>query len=626
MCGIITHLSLDQKSRITPRVAQELNDVLIHRGPDDAGVYLSDEIALGMRRLSIVDLCSGHQPLSSPDGRYTIVFNGEIYNHNEMRQVLQAKKLLFKTKSDTEVILNAYIAWGKDCLKQLNGMFAFSIWDNKAKILFVARDRLGMKPLYYAKDDKRIFFSSELTPIIQSGFFDLKLNLKAISDYLSYWYICEPDTIFENVHQLPPGHFATIEQGHMRVEPYWRIPSEKEEDMTFEQAKGRLHELLESAVTSHLGADVTLGTFLSGGIDSGMVTALASQRTSSRLRSFAIGFKDKSYDETALAQMTAERYGVDLNVHIMEDISPPLLEEIIHAFDEPLGNASYVPSYLLARAARSKMKVVLTGDGGDELFGGYPTYQAPYYQNMWQKIPEFLKRAIRQSVAQMPVSHKRISLDFRLKQLMQGIELDYKRAHFTWRQVASQTAQQGLWRGDVYGKLNGHDPFSVADRYFVRAQGLSPINQLMYVDLNTYLLNDHLRKVDRMTMAHGLEARVPFLDHRIVELAMRMPAKHKIGLFATKKVLKAVAEQYLPAPVIKGKKKGLTSPIAGWIDGPLKGYMGDVLKGGIAAELFNAGEIDRLTREHWAKQKDHSRLLWAILTLQVWHQKIKRHG
>ncbi len=622
MCGIITHLSLDNSSRISPDTCRQLNDLLIHRGPDDSGIFLSGNVAMGMRRLAIVDLEGGRQPISSNDGRYTIVFNGEIYDHMLLRRELSARGRTFKQHSDTETILNAYITWGADCLRHLNGMFAFSIWDDTDKTLFIARDRVGMKPLYYAQDAKRIFFSSELTPIVRSRFFDLQYNLKAISDYLSYWYICEPDTIFLNVHQLPPGHYATIKDGRMTVTRYWSIPAKPEADVPYAQSVEQLHGLLTDAVRSHLVADVPLGTFLSGGIDSGVVTALAKRQAAGRLCSFGIGFKDRSYDETSLAKMTAEKHGVDLNVHIMEDISPELLEEIIGAFDEPLGNASYVPTYLLARAARAKLKVVLTGDGGDELFGGYPTYQAPYYQNMWQRTPRFFKQIIKQYVAGMRVSHQRISLDYRLKQLMQGIDQDYQRAHISWRQVASMAVQQRLWRSHVYEKLRGHDPFIVAERYFSQAKELSVINQLMYVDINTFLLNDHLRKVDRMTMAHGLEARIPFLDHRIVELAMRMPAQHKINLRSTKRVLKSVAAQYLPKQVIMGKKKGLTSPIAGWIHGPLKEYFSDVLTGGIASELFESKEIRVLVTEHMERKKDHSRILWALLTLQVWHRRI----
>lgn len=626
MCGIITHLSFDQQSVVSLQDATTLNNLLTHRGPNDAGIYLNGNVALGMRRLSIVDLKSGHQPMSSPDGRYTIVFNGEIYNHVDLRQHLKQQGISFKTNSDTEVILNAYIAMGSKCLEQLHGMFAFSIWDAKEKTLFVARDRVGMKPLYYAKDQHRIFFASELTPIIQSKFFDLKLNLKAVSDYLSYWYICEPQTIFENVFQLPPAHFAIIQRGQMRMERYWHIPTEPEIKILGPEAQEQLGLLLQDAVKSHMGADVPLGTFLSGGIDSGIVTAIASKTQTAGLQSFAIGFADKSYDETDLARLTAAKCGVDLNVHVMENVDGALIDEIIGAFDEPLGNASYVPTYLLARAARSKLTVVLTGDGGDELFGGYPTYQAPFYQQMWAKTPSFIKNLIRRQVSEMPVSHKRISLDFRLKQLMQGIELDYKRAHFTWRQVASQTAQAALWKTDRYQQLNNYDPFEVSDRYFKEASSLSTINQLMYVDLNTYLLNDHLRKVDRMTMAHGLEARVPFLDHRIVEFAMKLPATMKVDLFRTKKILKSVAAPLLPPEVIAGKKKGLTSPIAGWIDGPLKDYVGDTFKGGIMNDLFQEPVIEQMLAEHWSKRKDHSRVLWALLTLQVWYQKQVRHG
>ncbi len=623
MCGIITHLSFDAKSCIDQHQCSTLNNYLTHRGPDDEGVFISGHVALGQRRLSIIDLAGGHQPLSSGDGRYTIVFNGEIYNHAQLRTILKDKGFYCKTHSDTEVLLQAYIAWGVDCLKQLNGMFAFSIWDAKEKTLFVARDRMGQKPLYYTQDARRILFSSELTPIVKSGFFDLKLNLKAISDYLSYWYICEPETIFENVYQLPPAHYAIIKNGQMSIKPYWQIPVDQEKSITYHDAKDQLDGLLKKAVASHLGADVPLGTFLSGGIDSGLVTAIAAQSASGRLQSFGIGFADKSYDETDLAKLTAARCGVDLDIHIMEDVNPDLIETIIKAFDEPLGNASYVPTYLLAKAARQKLKVVLTGDGGDELFGGYPTYQAPYYQAMWQKTPAYVRKLISTNIANMPVSHKRISLDFRLKQLMQGIGVDYQHAHMTWRQVASLEQQRALWQTDHFASLGGYNPFSVAERYFDKAQNLSRINQLMNVDLNTYLLNDHLRKVDRMTMAHGLEARVPMLDHHVVEFACSLPYGYKVNLRQTKRILKDVASAYLPKPVIRGKKKGLTSPIAGWIDGPLKSYVADSLKDGVVGQLFNASVVDDLCQTHWRKQKDNSRLLWGLLTLQIWHKHMK---
>ncbi len=621
MCGIIAHLSFDGHGRIREDHLHQLNNLLRHRGPDDQGVFMDGDLALAMRRLSIVDLHHGHQPMSSSDGRYTIIFNGEIYNHDDLRVELLKLGFPIKTRSDTETLLYAFIAWGEGCLNKLNGMFAFAVWDKDQRRLFVARDRMGIKPLYYALDSRRCMFSSELTPIASSGFFDLELNLKAISDYLSYWYIAQPDTIYKGIYQLPPAHYAVVQDGRMEMQRWWHIPTQGESTLSFQHAAGQLEDLIKDAVALRLKVDVPVGTFLSGGIDSGLITAMAASQVPERLSSFAIGFKETSYDETPLSRLTAAKYGVDCSVHIMEQMSPALFEEIITAFDEPLGNASYVPTFLLARAARSKMKVVLTGDGGDELFGGYPTYQAPYYQKMWQMTPSLVRGLVKRMVSHLPVSHDRISLDYRLKQLMQGIDLDYRRGHQTWRQVASQATQQTLWQKDAWATLNGYDPFSLSARYFDEGRGLSIINQLMYVDLNTYLLNDHLRKVDRMTMAHGLEARLPFLDYRIVELAMRLPASYKVGLRATKKILKAVARKYLPQAVINGPKKGLTAPIADWLSHELKDYMAESLRGGIVGQLFDPALVSGLCQDHWAKRQDHSRLLWALLALQVWHSK-----
>ena len=622
MCGIIAHLSFNTHDQIKEQHLSQLNDMLIHRGPDDGGVFIDGNIALAMRRLSIVDIGGGHQPITTRDGRFTIVFNGEIYNHADLRRELLAAGCLFQSKSDTEVLLYAYAYWGKDCLVKLNGMFAFAIWDHHNKELFVARDRMGVKPLYYAIDGRRAMFASELTPIARSGFFDLQWNHKAIADYLSYWYVCEPATMFKGIHQLPPAHYAIVKNGAMHIKRYWQIPAEQERPIAFSKAVVELDDLLKDAVRLRLNADVPFGTFLSGGIDSGIITSMASHQIAERLKSFAIGFKSISYDETPLAKLTAAQHGVDLNVHIMEDISPSLVQEITSAFDEPLGNASYVPTYLLARAARRTMKVVLTGDGGDELFGGYPTYQAEYYRNLWQGLPSGIKAGIKGMINRLPVSHGRISLDYQLKQLMQGIDLDYARAHLTWRAIINRSMQEQLWRPQLWQALNHYDSFDAVSGYFAEAKNLSVGNQLMYADLNTYLLNDHLRKVDRMTMAHGLEARAPFMDYRIVEFAMRLPKEHKYNFLKTKRILKAVGRNYLPQAVLAGKKKGLTSPIAGWISNELKEYMKEVLKGGIIEEMFEPARVQALLDEHLEKRKDNSRPLWALLALQIWSKNI----
>jgi asparagine synthase (glutamine-hydrolysing) len=623
MCGIVAYLALQESSRLTQPVFESLNQLHNHRGPDSRRIHQEGPASLGACRLSIVDVKGGDQPISSSDGRYTIVFNGEIYNYRELRQTLVARGHHFKTNTDTEVVLQAYIEEGPAFLSRLNGMFAFCIWDKITQRLFVARDRMGVKPLYYAANGISAMFSSELTPICQSGLFDLGFNYEAISDYLDYWYVCEPKTIFKNIEQFPPAHYGFFEKGRLSKFCYWQMPRQERDDLSFEQASGQLEGLLEDAIRVRIPGEVPFGTFLSGGIDSGLITAMAARSYRQRLKAFAIGFKEESYSELPEAGRTARRNNAELLTTQIGRMTPELLETIIHAFDEPLGNASYVPAYLLAKLAAQHVKVVLTGDGGDELFGGYPTYQAPYFQNIYQRTPFWMVNAAGWGIRRLPVSHRRISMDYRLKQFMKGAALPYDRAHASWRQVTPLNLQKELFKADIAKGLASYNPFSVAQRYFDQAGDLGVANQLMYVDMNTYLLNDHLRKVDRMTMAHSLEARLPFMDYRIVELAMQLPAEYKVTMFKTKRILKHVARHYLPARVIGGKKKGLTAPIAGWIAGDLNGYVHEALKGGIVGEIFNPPVVERLLEEHDRKIKDNSRIIWSLLTLQVWAKKIK---
>ena len=626
MCGILAHVAFEPEARLPEGQLRALTGLLIHRGPDSEGFYLKGDAALGVRRLSIIDLQGGDQPIVSEDGRYVIVFNGEIYNYEALRLNLLRKGYRLKTKTDTEVLLYSFIDQGPACLSALNGMFAFAIWDERNQELFVARDHLGIKPLYYTLDARRVMFCSELTPIDRSHLFTRRFNYHAISDYLSYWYICEPNTIFEGVYQLPPGTYAVIRRGEMRQERYWEVPSGGETPIGFNDAADELLVLLEDAVRLRMRVDVPIGTFLSGGIDSGLVTALAAQHFPGRLKAFAIGFAEKSYSELEAAGHTASRHGVELVRTRIDAVTPSTLEAMFQAFDEPLGNASFVPTYLLAQAAREQVKVVLTGDGGDELFGGYPTYQAPYYQAIYRKTPAFLTALAASGIRRLPVSHDRISLDYRLKQLMSGIALPYQRAHVSWREVTPLPLQAQLFREAIWERLAPYDPFSVAETYFEKAHALSVTNQLMFVDLQTYLLNDHLRKVDRMSMAHSLEARLPFLDHRLVEFAMRLPSAHKVTFFQTKKILKHAARGYLPKTVIHGPKRGLTAPIAAWLCAGLKTYVHDQLQGGLIEELFDRRTVQQILQEHDERRRDHSRLIWSLLALQGWSQQLTRVG
>jgi asparagine synthase (glutamine-hydrolysing) len=372
-----------------------------------------------------------------------------------------------------------------------------------------------------------------------------------------------------------------------------------------------------------LQADVPVGTFLSGGIDSGLITALASEmhNENSRLRTFSIGFEDKSYNEIAEAKVAANQYRTEASYINVSSPTSEQLDKILSSFDEPLGNASSIPTYLIAERASEELKVVLTGDGGDELFGGYPTYQAEYYRVLYRQLPKGLQNVIRSTVGLIPVSHSRISLDYRLKQLMRGLSFSPERGHFTWREIATEAELVNLFHEEVFDSIQDYDPCSVVEHYFDLGQNLPPKTKLMYVDLNTYLLNDHLRKVDRMTMAHGLEARVPFLDHRIVEFAFSLPDEYKVQLRRTKRILRDIAKPYLAAQVVGGSKKGLTSPIASWITASQREYIFDNLRGGLIAQLFKQDAVDSLLGEHYASSKDNSRIIWALLALQIWSRK-----
>jgi asparagine synthase (glutamine-hydrolysing) len=594
-----------------------LNDLMKHRGPHSAGVFEDGPLGFAMRRLAIIDLAGGNQPITSSDGRYTIIFNGEIYNYEEIRKDLTTKGYSFRTRSDTEALLYAFIDAGADCLTRLNGMFAFAIWDRDERQLFLARDRMGVKPLYYAMGRGHFMFASELTPIRASGLFDLRIDLRSVADLLAYWYICEPKTVFQNILQLPPGHYMTIRDGALRLARWWQVPAQAERAIGFGEAKEELTGLLRDSIRLRLRSDVPTGILLSGGIDSGLVASFAHD-LAPEIKCFSIGFKEKSYSEVDLATRTATRLSTAIVTGTMDDISPDLIEEILGSIDEPLGNASLIPSYLLFKYASQHVTVVLTGDGGDELFGGYPTYQAPFYRRLFQLMPKPLQHAAVAVVHKLPVSHARISLDYRLKQFVNGVCLPADLAHASWREVLNINAQRSLFRPSVKAELGAYDPFINFAEPFAAAKGLSETNRFMYADLHTYLLNDHLRKIDRMSMAHSVEAREPLLDYRIVEFAMRLPAAHKVTFRETKRILREIARPLLPAAVVSGRKKGLTPPIPAWIAKDLTGYVTEQLRGGIVADLFEPEPIQRILTDHLAWRSDNSRLIWALLSLQVW--------
>lgn len=620
MCGIIGHLALKSDAHLPLETLERLNDFMTHRGPNSAGSFKDGPLSFAMRRLAVVDLILGDQPITSPDGRYTIIFNGEIYNHEEIRRELISRGHLFRTRSDTEVLLHAFMEAGADCLKTLNGMFAFAIWDRDKRELFLARDRMGVKPLYYATAGGHFMFASELTPIRASGLFESRVDLRSVADLLAYWYICEPKTILEGVKQLPPAHYMVVSLRGTSTVRWWQVPAGGERTVSFGEAQEELSSLLRDSVRLRLKSDVPTGILLSGGIDSGLVASFAREFTPD-IKCFGIGFKEKSYSELDLAHATATHIQADIVTETMDDVDAALIDSILGTIDEPLGNASLIPSYLLFRHASRHVTVALTGDGGDELFGGYPTYQAPYFRRLFHMLPKPARRAVTSLIHRLPVSHARISLDYRLKQFVDGVSLPPERAHASWREVLNVEKQRPLLTPHVRQGLGSYDPYVNFAEAFVVAQGLSEQNRLMYADQHTYLLNDHLRKIDRASMAHSVEAREPLLDYRIVEFAMHLPAEHKVSFRSTKRILREIARSRLPAAVVAGSKKGLTPPIPAWISADLAGYVREQLQGGVVGQLFQGEAVATMLADHTAHRVDNSRLLWALLSLQVWARR-----
>ncbi|SME98866.1 asparagine synthase (glutamine-hydrolysing) [Tistlia consotensis] len=618
MCGILGHVAWQSGAQLAPERLTELNDLMTHRGPSSDGQFVEGPVGLAMRRLAIIDLTSGDQPMTSGDGRYVIVYNGEIYNYREIREELAAEGHRFQTTSDTEVLLTAYQAWGPACLGKCNGMFAVAIWDRREQSLFLARDRLGVKPLYLANDGRRLLFASELRPIQKSGLFELEIDLRAVADLLAYWYVCEPKTIFRGITQLPPGHYALIKDGRIDLTRWWDMPAGPARRVGFGEACEELDALLLDSVRLRLRSDVPVGTLLSGGIDSGLVTAYTKQATDQPVTCFSIGFKERSYSELPLAEQTAERLSVELVSDMMGEISAPQIDGILGAMDEPLGNASLVPSYLLFRLASQRVRVVLTGDGGDELFGGYPTYQAPFFRRLWNLPPKPVRRLLRSAIHALPVSHSRISLDYRLKRFVDGVDLPFDRGHASWREVLNVEGQKRLYNRGSLDSLDGYDPFESYAAAFAGSGAMPEITRLMQADAQSYLLNDHLRKVDRTSMLNSVEAREPLLDYRLVEFAMALPPEHKVTLRRTKRILKALARPRLPRDVVEGKKKGLTPPIPLWVSRDLTGYVRENLEGGLLGRLFEPAALAGVLDEHLAKRRDNSRLIWALVSLQAW--------
>lgn len=625
MCGICGIYLLESGAVADRALLERMNRTMIHRGPDDEGYHVSGPVGIAMRRLSIIDLQSGYQPICNEDKTLWIVFNGEIYNYPELRSELTAKGHVFRSRSDTEVIVHLYEEMGDDCVSRLNGMFAFAIWDSVRRGMFIARDRLGIKPLFYAYEPGvGLYFGSEMKALLQAPI-PRKPDYQALYDYLSLMYVPTPATAFEAIKKLPPGHTLACGPEGLTMRQYWDIPLPRggEEDSGGRAYEEEILHLVETAVRRQMISDVPIGALLSGGLDSTTVAAVMARKLGMPLNTFTIGFDRKSYDESEEARLVAQTLGTN---HIERTVFPDMIQsipELLTSFDEPFSDYSAIPTFLVSKLAAEHVKVVLTGDGGDEVFAGYPTHVAYRVSRLFRLIPGWIrKNIITPAVMALPTSMERVSFDYKAKRFVTGADLPLEQGHYWWKVIFNEQ-EKGLLCSKDFLASNFEDSFHAFDKHFRACSHAHPLNRLLYVDAKTFLLDDNLTKVDRMTMANSLEARVPLLDHEIVERVAQIPPHEKSRGLQTKRLLRRAARGLLPPEIRKGTKKGFTPPLPYWIRDELKGFLTERFSEErlSAGGILNPAYCRQMLQEHVEGKKDNNRQIWTILALVCWLEK-----
>lgn len=621
MCGICGVTYFERERPVGQREIKAMCDAIVHRGPDDEGIFVKNNFGMGMRRLSIIDLATGHQPISNEDGSVWIVFNGEIYNHLELRAELEKKGHKFQTNTDTEAIVHAYEEYGDQCPTKLNGMFGFAILDLRNQTVFIARDRLGIKPLYYYSDPIKFAFGSELKSILKLDGVSREVDRQALDTFLTFEYIPSPYSIFKDIKKLPPGHSLTLKDGKITIKEYWDLKYNEcsaSEDELCEQ----LIELLHDSVKIRLMSDVPLGAFLSGGIDSSSIVALMSKIMDRPVKTFSIGFKESSYNETGFAQTIAKKFNTEHYESTIETNALDLTEKLVGHLDEPFGDFSIFPTYLVSKMARQHVTVALSGDGGDELFAGYDTYIANRMGNSYGNLPGFFRKGLVSPILNsMPPTEKKKGLINKAKRFDEGMRLPRDLQHTRWMIFLQEIEKSKLYSDDMRENLNGYDSYGHIRNYFTKAEHTNDqINRQLYVDIKSYLVDNILVKVDRMSMATSLEARVPFLDHRFVEFAATIPSAMKLKGKSTKYLLKKAMGDLLPNEILTRGKEGFSIPIKNWLKTDLKDLMMDVLEPSKVKRegFFNPEYVEKLKDEHLKDKENHSHRLWSMMVFGIW--------
>jgi len=638
MCGICGIYNFDGQP-VDKELLQRMNNTLVHRGPDGEGYFIESNIGLGHRRLSIIDLEGGKQPMGNEDGSIQVVFNGEIYNFQELRKVLRNKGHSFSTRTDTEVIVHLYEEYGEKCVEKLRGMFAFGIWDNLRKRLFLARDRLGKKPLYYFRDRKRFLFGSEMKALLQDVFIPKTIDLFAIDSYLSLLYIPSPLTIFKEIRKLPPAHYMTIDYSNSANSEivmggpvaYWDLEFKPDRTLSELEWMERLDVLFKECVGVRLVSDVPLGAFLSGGVDSSAVVAYMVELLKDPVITNAIGFRERAFNELEYAGVVAERFSTHHHEYFVNPDAVGILEKLVWHLDEPFADASAIPTYYVSQVARKNVTVAVSGDGGDEVFAGYVRrYSMSCLENMWREaLPKFIRQHMVGPVAKFYPKGDYLPRWMRAKYMLTNLPLSPVEAYFRDMSCYLPEEKEKLYQKDFRRSLNGYSPKDHFESFFKDSTIEDHLSRIQYMDLKTYLPEDILVKVDRMSMANSLEVRSPLLDHKFIEFAATIPSNLKLNGKISKYIFKKALENRLPKKILYRGKQGFSIPVGSWLRNELREYAEDILFSDKAKQrgYFDYNYVKKIWGHHLQGLRDHSDQLWTLLMLELWHRSfMDNHG
>ncbi len=644
MCGICGEINFSNQG-VKAGTIQRMCKVLAHRGPDDEGMVLMRngrfletkgspqshlnrngfEVGLGHRRLAIIDLSdAAHQPMCNENGSVWIVYNGEIYNFRELKRELEDKGHLFKSNSDTEVILHGYEEWETECLSRFRGMFAFAIWDNRRKLLFMARDRLGKKPLVYLKQNGRFAFASEIKALLQIPGVERKVNNNAIHHYLTYQYVPSPDTAFEKIRKLPPAHYLLLDHsGNIKIDRYWRLHfnSSHQTDINLQGLGDRIRTELEESVKLRLISDAPLGAFLSGGVDSSIIVGTMAKLSDKPVKTFSIGFEEREFDEIHYARLVSQYFSTEHHDFIVKPNAIEILPKLIWYYNEPFADSSAIPTYYVANLTKDYVKVVLTGDAGDENFAGYPRYLRSKWVASFTKIPEKWRKGLLPNFLRaFSLLRWREKTLNRLSDFIESLSSDQGRNYAEQIKIFNTKEKEDIYTQDFRENVKTIDPLDFLLKQFGESGTEDPLEQLLYVDINSYLPEDLLVKMDIATMANSLEARVPFLDHKFMELVCEIPFQLKLKGTESKYILKRAFKDLLPEPILRRKKMGFAVPISRWFRNELKDYIFEILldRRTLNRGYFKREGVEQLLNDHITLRYDHSSRIWALLFLELW--------